>query len=816
MPQYSAISRGVWSCVSSVLFLSSLYSADATTPSRDVFDLSLEELYNTSYKSLGTLAPTTARKAPVTTTVITARDIELTPHRNLLDLIEVYVPGAMVLPHSEGRMLGMRGIVSDRNLKFLVLLNGRNMNQKSHGGAYTELTNWDLNDIERIEVIRGPGSVTYGPGAISAVINIVTKTPQQLNGVEVNLKYMYPYNSKMGAISYAKKWEDVQLYFHFSTTDTDGQNDPKSFNMEGTLANGFGEIGSNDFLAGSPKSFDQHNFMSDFEDTPQFKAHLDLTFFKEFRLWMRFTNSGGNMDQRVAKTRYQNGFNPDGTANFGSPEDSSEIQNRQFTVQFENTHVFSDFFALDTALSWDFQDYERRRRPQLDYPATVPADIQHRINNRNSTWNKQSSHGEGELFGRVLARLKPHEHIQASLGAEYSYDRFGAKWGGDKNDIRQGDNLNYISSPLSNAFDSSGLTQNLGGVKPDQAFFIGDGWSTHTFSLLGEAQADFLPWFTVLVSARADKHRDTDVLLSPRVAILSEINKQHQIKFSWQQSVRMNTAEQLLLAHRQHEKSDPEKLNGYELSYEYTPLKRLQVNASTYYYELESTGFIVNSTTGSAGGGQTSFGQTSSQGIQRHIGNELEVRYSAQPFDFGVNHSFVKLLDFELGNGVRGTSISYSDYNELPDGSGRGRLQGTGNDLANWSNHSTKLFFNYRFHKDFVFHMDARCFYGMDGSEDGIRMIEKAVRGTADDTPQLRSAIRDLEKRDVWGADARLNLSLTYNYNERFSVSLQGQNVLGLNDNKRYQHEIGIRTLVPRAFYTEEPATFGIQVKLKF
>jgi hypothetical protein len=68
----------------------------------------------------------------------------------------------------------------------------------------------------------------------------------------------------------------------------------------------------------------------------------------------------------------------------------------------------------------------------------------------------------------------------------------------------------------------------------------------------------------------------------------------------------------------------------------------------------------------------------------------------------------------------------------------------------------------------------------------------------------------------VWGVDARLNLSVTYTINERCSISLQGQNVLDFTGNKRIQHDIGIRTLVPRAFYTEEPASVGLQVKLKF
>jgi outer membrane receptor protein involved in Fe transport len=126
--------------------------------------LSLEDLLNVEVTAAGTLVPTTEARSPSAITVITAADIRVTPHRNLLDLLEVYVPGAMVFTHSDGLKLGVRGIVSDRNLKFLLLVNGRQINQHGHSGAAAELANWDLSDIERIEVIRGPGSVTYGPG----------------------------------------------------------------------------------------------------------------------------------------------------------------------------------------------------------------------------------------------------------------------------------------------------------------------------------------------------------------------------------------------------------------------------------------------------------------------------------------------------------------------------------------------------------------------------------------------------------------------------------------------------------------------------
>ena len=154
-------------------------------------------------------------------------------------------------------MLGMRGIISDRNLKFLVLVNGRNMNDPVHGGAYTEITNWDLNDIERVEVINGPGSVTYGPGAIAGVINITTKTAREAQRPEGVLKYTSAYDSYLGALSYGLQRENFDLFAYFSMVGTEGQQDPRTYNMEGTLANGYGYIGTKDFVAGSPSHFTQ-------------------------------------------------------------------------------------------------------------------------------------------------------------------------------------------------------------------------------------------------------------------------------------------------------------------------------------------------------------------------------------------------------------------------------------------------------------------------------------------------------------------------------------------------------------------------------
>jgi outer membrane receptor for ferrienterochelin and colicin len=115
------------------------------------FDMSLEELLATDV-SMGPLTSMELSKIPSAITIITREEIEKTPARNILDLLEVYVPGLMLFnDQNGGPTIKIRGL-GIRNYKTLLLLNGRPVNQKAFWGSVIELRNWDMNDIERIEV----------------------------------------------------------------------------------------------------------------------------------------------------------------------------------------------------------------------------------------------------------------------------------------------------------------------------------------------------------------------------------------------------------------------------------------------------------------------------------------------------------------------------------------------------------------------------------------------------------------------------------------------------------------------------------------
>ena len=132
-------------------------------------NMTLDELMSVELTT-GSLIPIAKTNAPTASTVITKHDIQKSNYRNLYDLLEIYVPNMMWMDHYDNKHLGIRGLIGDRNNKYLLVINGRLFNNKGHAGAITELENWNLNDIEKITIVHGTGSVIYGNSAAGGTI----------------------------------------------------------------------------------------------------------------------------------------------------------------------------------------------------------------------------------------------------------------------------------------------------------------------------------------------------------------------------------------------------------------------------------------------------------------------------------------------------------------------------------------------------------------------------------------------------------------------------------------------------------------------
>ncbi|HPD57345.1 MAG TPA: TonB-dependent receptor [Smithellaceae bacterium] len=117
-----------------------------------------------------------ALKAPANVTVITAKEIEKSGATNVVQLME-FAEGIQIRSYSGNpaqTMIDLRGFGGDNPFgKTLILLDGRKLNRPDMSPA--NLMQIPLNNIEKVEIIRGASSVLYGDAAIGGVINIITK-----------------------------------------------------------------------------------------------------------------------------------------------------------------------------------------------------------------------------------------------------------------------------------------------------------------------------------------------------------------------------------------------------------------------------------------------------------------------------------------------------------------------------------------------------------------------------------------------------------------------------------------------------------------
>jgi iron complex outermembrane receptor protein len=118
-------------------------------------------------------------ESPSAITVITRADIETSGATTIPDLLRM-VPGLDVVITSP-LIIGIMARLpwANENNQFLVLIDGREINQELMGMSLWELEPICLEDIERIEIIRGPGSALYGANAVSGVVNITTRAIPQ-------------------------------------------------------------------------------------------------------------------------------------------------------------------------------------------------------------------------------------------------------------------------------------------------------------------------------------------------------------------------------------------------------------------------------------------------------------------------------------------------------------------------------------------------------------------------------------------------------------------------------------------------------------
>src|SRR3979409_2219688 len=147
----------------------------------DLKQLSLEQLANVEVTITST-EPVTMARAPAAIYVLTSEDIRRSGATSIPEALRL-VPGVEVARIDSSKWsLGVRGFAGRRPRSGLCLIDGRSVYTPLFAGVYWEVQDTLLEDVDRIEVIRGPGGTIWGANAVNGVINIITKSARDTQG----------------------------------------------------------------------------------------------------------------------------------------------------------------------------------------------------------------------------------------------------------------------------------------------------------------------------------------------------------------------------------------------------------------------------------------------------------------------------------------------------------------------------------------------------------------------------------------------------------------------------------------------------------
>ncbi len=182
-----------------------LYAQDEKITASELKKLSVEELM-TLEVTLVSRTPQKLTKAASAVQVITGEDIRKSGATNIPEALRLVSNLQVAQLNANAWIISSRGFNTIFANKLLVMIDGRTVYTPLFGGVLWELQNALLEDVDRIEVVSGPGGTLWGVNAVNGVINIITKNSKETRGLYVSAlggtfvkdKASVRYGSKIG------------------------------------------------------------------------------------------------------------------------------------------------------------------------------------------------------------------------------------------------------------------------------------------------------------------------------------------------------------------------------------------------------------------------------------------------------------------------------------------------------------------------------------------------------------------------------------------------------------------------------------------
>ncbi|NTW91349.1 MAG: TonB-dependent receptor, partial [Erysipelotrichaceae bacterium] len=618
------------------------------------------------------------------------------------------------------------------------------------------------NDIAKIEIISGPGSVTYGPGAITSVISITTKNGESSPGVKAGVQYISSYDSKLAYASYGVKKADFNAYVYGSYTATEGGTDGEMFTTNSTTG-----------VAGyQPKDAAFTKIYGDNLDKPQLKGYVELNYKNNWSLRTRYTNSGTNsfVSNGTFIKDFKDGAHP---ARFTGQEG--------FLTDLQNNLKISDKLKLVSNLSYDVEHH-------YDYSFA----------NANKDYNQDNYNGTTPVNGNIIYDFQEKE-IAFNTVANYELEKFkialGYSFSHDIVDQSPGVDTVYMQ------YNSTKMTNGTPFINE-----MYNGWSCNTHSVYGEIYVTLHPFANFLLSGRYDKNTFSEDMISPRIAYIAEINPKNTFKLIWQQSVRMPALEDLKKGDLNHQVGKAEVIKVYEAQYVTLPIDRLKGTLDFYYSDADLRGW---------GGEEVIY-----LGNLKHWGATIDLQYKDSKSIVGLSHAHTKQIDFKSFDNTKRQGISVSDYNVKGLQSVGNDLSNWCNDITKVYA-TVDVYKGLKAHADAQIFWKWQGMLNVIESYDNKFEADPTAKTTPTsatnptsryDTWKIEKAT--LEDENVGGTDVRLNLSLSYKLPIQKSVEFTvfGSNLL---EAKRYVYNSGEEKVFPdRMNFYQEPRIFGVKVNI--
>jgi iron complex outermembrane receptor protein len=387
------------------LFAVCARAENGTNQTQDLTELPLEALMQIEVPEIVSASKfeQPATEAPSSVTVLTSDDIKHYGYRTLADIL-ASVQGFYVSYDRDYDFLGARGVnLGDFNSRILLLINGHRINNDLNDGAYIDTAFLlDVDLIDRVEIIRGPGSVLYGNNAFFGVINVITRQGKQVNGAEVSGMYGN-FDAYSGRVTLGDQFTNgLQFLLSGTIYNDDGQ--------ENLFYPQFDTLAQNNGIA--------HNM-----DRGGFGSFFGSVNYKDF------TVEGGYINREK--------INP--TAQYGTTFNDSRlrtIDDRSYgTLKY--AHKFSDTLDVSADVYYDRSDY------QIGYPEPlfVPAP--------GSIFYKEQETGEW-AGGEAQINKKIFDRHMITVGAEY------------RNDFKQDNHIFQLEPTAGNISDVQDRRQNYG------------------------------------------------------------------------------------------------------------------------------------------------------------------------------------------------------------------------------------------------------------------------------------------------------------------------------------------------------------------